>query len=110
MLSEKSAIWFVVSIVFFILLTPGVLVTIPSWTLTGITFGPAFSNGAVPWIPVVVHALLFAVLMQIISKFIKDEKRKAKETGKSLLSVLKATASKTVKDVGNAVSNVAKKV
>ena len=110
MWTEKNIIWFVVSIVFFVLLTPGVLVTIPSWTLTGITIGPAFSNGAVPWVPLVVHALLFAFLMQIISKFIKDEKKKAKDTGKSLLSVLKATAANTVKKVGTAVSNVAKKV
>lgn len=110
MFSEKEIIWFVVSITFFILLTPGVLITIPSWTLTGITIGPAFSNGAVPWVPLAVHALLFSVTMQIVSKFIKDEKKKAKNTGKSLLSVLKATATNTVRKVGTTVSNIAKKV
>ena len=48
--------------------------------------------------------------MHVVSRFIKKEQRKAKKTGKSLLSVLKATASKTVKKVETAVSNVAKKV
>jgi len=110
MWTEKSTVWFIASLVLFVLLTPGVLVTIPSWTLTGITIGPAFSNGAVPWIPLIVHGLLFAIVMNIVSRFIKKEQRKAKKTGKSLLSVLKATASKTVKKVGTAVSNVATKV
>ena len=66
-LSRKAITWMVLSVVFFIVLTPGVLLTVPSMngTLAGIW------TPKVPSTTVVIHAFVFAIVLNLAGGVLK---------------------------------------
>lgn len=66
-LSRKAVTWMILSVVFFIVLTPGVLLTVPSMNGTLASMW----TPKVPSTQVVVHAFVFAVVLNLAGGVLK---------------------------------------
>ena len=101
MLSTRNISMIVFTVVLFILLTPGVLVTIPPFRITGIAWT---ATEPLTLLPLIIHGTLFAVILLCLKKFVKKEEKIAKATGKSLLKSIATNLTKTVKSVASKVT------
>lgn len=101
MLTTRNISMIVLTVVLFILLTPGVLVTIPPFRITGIAWT---ATDPLTLLPLLIHGTIFAVILVCLKKYVKKEQKVAKATGKSLLKTMATNLTKTVKSVASKVT------
>ena len=111
MFSAKSVPYLVSFAVLFILLSPGVLLTVPN--PNGSTWYDVVTVGTVST-QVLVHSVVFALVLVIVKKILRallGRRRNLRaSTVSSGVSTVSSTASKAASTVSKAVSTVAKKL
>lgn len=85
----KKLVWVVAMAVLFIVLSPGVLLTIPAPEGKGI-----LTVGEAPWKPVLVHAGVFAVVYGLIKVIMWGARRVKGRKGSSSASTAKSSTKK----------------
>ena len=101
MLNSRNISWIVLTVVLFILLTPGVLVVIPPFRLTEVKWT---ATDPLSLLPLIIHGVIFAVVLLCLRKYVKKEQKIAKATGKSLIKTMATNLAKTVKTVASKVT------
>ena len=96
MLSKRSIPWIILTVILFILLTPGVLVVLPPYHITEIKWN---TTNPLSLLPLLIHATLFAIILYIMQRFIRKEEKKAKATGQSLFKTITSNISNKIKNV-----------
>lgn len=112
MFSAKSVPYLVSFAVLFILLSPGVLLTVPN--PNGSTWYDVVTVGTVST-QVLVHSVVFALVLVIVKKILRAllgrrRRNLRASTVSSGVSTVSSTASKAASTVSKAVSTVAKKL
>ena len=101
MLDSKSMSWIVLTVILFILLTPGVLVVIPPFRLTEVKWT---ATDPLSLLPLLVHGVIFAVILVCLKKYVKREQKVAKATGQSLIKTMATNVTKNIKNVASKVT------
>jgi hypothetical protein len=93
--------WIVLTVILFILLTPGVLVVIPPFRLTEVKWT---ATDPLSLLPLLVHGVIFAVILVCLKKYVKREQKVAKATGQSLIKTMATNVTKNIKNVASKVT------
>jgi hypothetical protein len=101
MLDSRSISWIVLTVILFVLLTPGVLVVIPPFRLTEVKWT---ATDPLSLLPLLVHGTLFAVILLSFKKYVKREQKVAKATGQSLIKTIATNVTKNIKNVASKVT------
>jgi hypothetical protein len=101
MLDSKSMSWIVLTVILFVLLTPGVLVVIPPFRLTEVKWT---ATDPLSLLPLIIHGALFALILLSLKKYVKQEQKVAKATGQSLLKTMTTNVTKNITNVASKVT------
>jgi len=101
MSNTRNITMIVVSVILFVLLTPGVLITIPPFRITEIKWA---ATDPTTLLPVLIHGIIFASILVSLKSYAKKVEKKAKATGQSLIKTVAANITKNVQSVASKVT------
>jgi len=101
MSNTRNITWIVITVILFVLLTPGVLITIPPFRITEMKWAATDPSSL---LPILIHGIIFASILVSLKSFVRKVQKKAKATGQSLIKTVATNITKNVKSVASKVT------